>query len=51
LHWRQRDSVETGALHLYLHPNFLRTTAESIDFDYSQIRIAWTTPKAFRQML
>ena len=40
LHWRQREGIENEALHLYLHPNFLRTTAESIDFDYSQIRIA-----------
>jgi AraC family transcriptional regulator len=40
LHWSQRESVQNEALHLYLHPNFLRTTAESIDFDYSQIHIA-----------
>ena len=40
LRWSQRGSVDNEALHLYLHPNFLRTTAESIDFDYSQIRLA-----------
>jgi AraC family transcriptional regulator len=40
LHWSQRENAETQALHLYLHPNFLRTTAESIDFDYTQILIA-----------
>lgn len=40
LRWSQRESTDNEALHLYLHPNFLRTIAESIDFDYSQIRIA-----------
>jgi AraC family transcriptional regulator len=39
LHWRQQDEVEAHALHLYLHPNFLRAAAESIAMDYSQIRI------------
>jgi AraC family transcriptional regulator len=40
MNWRQRDDEPTEALHLYLDPQFLRATAESIDVDYSQISIA-----------
>ncbi len=40
LHWRQQDNAANHTLHLYLHPGFLRTTAEDIDLDYSQISIA-----------
>jgi AraC family transcriptional regulator len=40
MHWRQRDTVPNHMLHLYLGPHFLRTSAESIDVDYSQISIA-----------
>lgn len=39
LYWRQQDTAN-HMLHLYLHPNFLRTTAEAIELDYSQISIA-----------
>ena len=38
--WRQLDDGPSEALHLYLDAQFLRTTAESIDVDYSQISIA-----------
>ena len=38
--WRQGDDQPSEALHLYIDPQFLRTTAESIDVDYSQISIA-----------
>src|SRR6267143_5363990 len=38
--WRQGDDKPSEALHLYLDPQFLRTTAESIDVDYSQVSIA-----------
>jgi AraC family transcriptional regulator len=38
--WRQADDKPSEALHLYIDPQFLRTTAESIDVDYSQISIA-----------
>lgn len=40
IHWRQRDTAPNHMLLLYLGPHFLRTTAESIDVDYSQISIA-----------
>ena len=40
LQWRQRDTAPNHMLHLYLGPHFLRSTAESIDVDYSQISIA-----------
>lgn len=40
LEWLQPVDVESQALHLYLHPAFIRATAESIDFDPSQILIA-----------
>src|SRR6266576_1103784 len=38
--WRQGDDKPSEALHLYLDPQFLRTIAESIDVDYSQVSIA-----------
>src|SRR6266446_4901681 len=38
--WRQGDDKPSEALHLYLDPQFLRTSAASIDVDYSQISIA-----------
>ena len=37
--WQQEDTP-SHTLHLYLDPQFLRTTAESIDVDYSQVSIA-----------
>jgi AraC family transcriptional regulator len=40
LHWQQPDTTGSHTLHLYVHPEFLRTTAATIDFDYSQISIA-----------
>src|SRR5258705_5230783 len=38
--WRLCDTAQRDPLHLYIDPQFLRTTAESIDVDYSQISIA-----------
>ena len=38
--WRQDDTAPNHTLQLYLDPRVLRTTAESIDVDYSQISIA-----------
>ncbi|MCM3904988.1 MAG: AraC family transcriptional regulator [Pyrinomonadaceae bacterium] len=38
--WRQGDDNPSEALHLYLDPQFLRTTAEYIDVEYSQISIS-----------
>ena len=40
LHWQQRDTGGNRMLFIFLHPNFLRTTAETIELDYSQISIA-----------
>src|SRR5260221_589170 len=40
MHWRLYDTAQNDTLHLYIDPQFLRTTAESIDVDYSQISIA-----------
>ena len=40
LHWRLRDTEQNDTLHLYIDPQFLRTTAESLDVDYSQISLA-----------
>ena len=37
--WQQEDTP-SHTLHLYLDPQFLRTTAESMDVDYSQVSIA-----------
>jgi AraC family transcriptional regulator len=37
--WQQEDTA-SHTLHLYLDPQYLRTTAESIDVDCSQISIA-----------
>ena len=39
LHWTQQETRTNDALHLYLHPHVLRTTAESIDFDFAHISI------------
>ena len=39
LNWRQQDSGTNDALHLYLNPHIVRTTAESLDFDYAHIAI------------
>ena len=36
----QQEETPSHTLHLYLDPQFLRTTAESIDVDYSQVSIA-----------
>jgi AraC family transcriptional regulator len=38
--WRQWNDEPSEALHLYLDPQFVRTTAASIDVDYRQISIA-----------
>ncbi|HJX92099.1 MAG TPA: AraC family transcriptional regulator [Pyrinomonadaceae bacterium] len=38
--WRQWNDEPGEALHLYLDPQFLRTTAASIDVQYNQISIA-----------
>src|SRR5882724_2201343 len=40
MHWRLCDTAQNDTLHLYLDPQFLRTTAESIDVEHSQISIA-----------
>jgi AraC family transcriptional regulator len=40
MHWQFYDTAQNDTLHLYLDPQFLRTAAESIDVDYSQITIA-----------
>jgi len=40
MHWRLCDTAQNDTLHLYLDPQFLRTSAASIDVDYSQISIA-----------
>jgi AraC family transcriptional regulator len=40
LRWHQLQTMPNRMLLLYLHPNFLRNTAESIDVDYAQISIA-----------
>ena len=40
LSWQQLQMMPNRMLLLYLHPDFLRTTAESIDVDYGQISIA-----------
>ncbi len=40
MHWRLCDTAQNDTLHLYLDPQFLRTSAASIDLDYSQISIA-----------
>jgi len=37
--WQQEDTAN-HTLHLYLDPQFLRMTGESIDVDYSQVSIA-----------
>jgi AraC family transcriptional regulator len=40
MHWRDDNTAQNDTLHLYISPQFLRTTAESVDVDYSQISIA-----------
>src|SRR5258705_743754 len=40
MHWRLCDTAQNGTLHLYIDPQFLRTTAESIYVENSQIFIA-----------
>src|SRR5258705_6043615 len=40
MHWRLYDTAQNDTLHLYLEPQFLRTTAASLDVDYRQISIA-----------
>ncbi len=40
MHWRLCDTAQNDTLHLYIDPQFLRTTAESIDVEHSQISIA-----------
>jgi len=40
LRWHQLHTTPNRMLLLYLHPDFLRNTAESIDVDYGQISIA-----------
>jgi AraC family transcriptional regulator len=40
LDWRQQQTAPNRTLHLYLNPDFLRTTADSIDLEYAQISIA-----------
>jgi len=39
MHWLLEDTAQNETLHLYIDPQFLRTTAESIDVDYRQIFI------------
>ena len=39
LEWTQQETGTNEALHLYLHPHVVRTTAESIDFDCAHISI------------
>jgi AraC family transcriptional regulator len=39
LEWTQQETANNDALHLYLHPHLLRTTAQAIDFDYAQISV------------
>src|SRR5258707_4862744 len=38
--WRFCDTAKNDTFYLYIDPQFLRTTAESIDVDYRQISIA-----------
>jgi AraC family transcriptional regulator len=40
LRWHQLQTTPNRMLLLYLHPHFVRSTAESIDVDYGQISIA-----------
>jgi AraC family transcriptional regulator len=39
LEWWNSDNGANDTLHLYLHPYFVRTTAEAIDFDAAQVSI------------
>ncbi len=38
-YWRQSDSRPNDSLHLYLHPHFVRTTAETMGRDAAQVSI------------
>jgi AraC family transcriptional regulator len=40
VHWRLEDTAQNDTLQLYIDPQFLRTTAESLDVDNRQISIA-----------
>ena len=40
MHWRLYDTAQNDTLHLYIDPQFLRTAAESIGVEYSQISIS-----------
>ena len=40
MQWRIYDTAESDTLHLYIDPQFLRTVAESLDVDHTQIAIA-----------
>jgi AraC family transcriptional regulator len=37
--WRQSDNEANDTLHLYLHPHFVRTTAETTDFASAQVSL------------
>lgn len=37
--WRLNDADANETLHLYLHPHFVRTTAQSSDLDHGQVSI------------
>lgn len=37
--WRRKNACVTEALHLYLHPHFVRATAASRDLDHGQVSI------------
>src|SRR5258705_804761 len=36
MHWRHYDTTQNDTLHLYLEPQFFRTTAAYLDVDYRQ---------------
>ena len=38
-HWRLNEATSSDALHLYLSPQFVRTTAESLAVDHGQINL------------
>jgi AraC family transcriptional regulator len=37
VYWRQSDNGANDTLHLYLHPHFVRTIAETMDLDAAQV--------------
>ncbi|HKR12363.1 MAG TPA: AraC family transcriptional regulator [Pyrinomonadaceae bacterium] len=39
LYWTQTDREANDTLHLYLHPHFVRATAESMDLDAAQVSL------------